>query len=1348
MKRSKFSFVIVGALLASALTTFVGANSAIAGPAGPPPPPPPPIAISCGPNGESYTITVDGLVENGTSCVGELILVESATSVAPNAFYGSSIETLTLNAGLKSIGPSAFESLTITSLFIPESVETIGPRAFYNNYSLRTLIVGPNVHSIGPNAFGSDAPPAPVLTTCRNYSSANLIVSGLDPVICGHIPFVPPAPQSCSEYILGLSQTLETVTATWDANPISVSRTETLTVRITDTSTPAAPISGLDSCINLDSTLLGDSVTALSVSAFSEIESGTGVYAATVTFGAIAASTTAGYSITVNPMKVSITGAPSDFYVKTATLRINADALDIGSQNVTISGTKNTLKSKVITVVNRDPSDTVTISSDPTFTGSSQTANVLTAVGDGAYIIYTTSSAAPFTPGQLVTVSGFSNNGFNETTTQVIAVYNNTFTLAGTATGTETPITPGLATSAKAYIDSTVRGRCVAGLDLAKYGSAGDRCTVTIKWGISIDASTTATKIGTLTVASTTAQKFEIKGEAADASSVVTTLTGPSTISTIDPNTDWCLTTGGSKEGGSTTCTTGHWESATTTFSVDPAGRPNLARYYGNQNHPYGLIAGTDRWINCGIYLDSLCGNQQTLIFRIRFTLPTGWYQPAYTFTLQGDNFVEAWINPAMVDTVAVLTSSQPSYFTPGGSLSDSPAPQTTCSSTWQSYPNNGPLPLGDGSNTPVGNMYGVGGNCVTSNSHLNAGTNYIYVRVTDGGGLAGFNYRLDYAYHDPSNICLSNCGTGPGAGAPPKKDPLIPTFSASAWDNTYTGYTFQITDFDPTFTWAGTAAGGVVNIDSVTGVVTVSNNASAVITSINEAEEYPEGSATQLPPPTPPLKLVTITPSVNTPTSYYSKNLASAYTETVTISTTASETYLSGSYAYAIQSTKLSVVSANSSLDGLSVTYAASGVTTDNTKIGQFITTTGLIDKDDNSINLNVKNWQITAVDYSTGDITATVPTGPTAVALSASQFTASISSSKTVVVTRGGSALPANCALNTIAPSTVVITGVALPGNTTNTNLAAPKIGLPNLCTIVVSHPADGLNAGSTGTVGFTFVKEQPVAGYTGAPSTPANSRKTVLNSTWSVITGCTTPSKFTYNFQSLPSGVSALTTTESETPLQPVTLSLAAGSYLVTSRYLGDYNCESAGTTPLNVSSIRPAGALGLSPNGYSLFVVYAAGNKARGEGSYNAGGVANFEFETEKSKTGVLSGKFNWSWNNQWRFRGTITSYGKSTTGTLGDTGNTQPCSTTLPCGSISGAGDLSYYEGGRWISVGSAINFNASVVATTTNERTTGPGYFGIVFGYTPVSPRTSLPANVLTVLTKNREKKSGPISLN
>ena len=257
--------------------------------------------------------------------------------------------------------------------------------------------------------------------------------------------------------------------------------------------------------------------------------------------------------------------------------------------------------------------------------------------------------------------------------------------------------------------------------------------------------------------------------------------------------------------------------------------------------------------------------------------------------------------------------------------------------------------------------------------------------------------------------------------------------------------------------------------------------------------------------------------------------------------------------------------------------------------------------------------------------------------------------------------------------------------------------------------------------------------------------NSRKTVLNSTWSTITGCTTPAKFTYTFQT-SIGANVLTTTESETPLQPVALSLTSGAYYVTARYLGDYNCESAGTL-LQTAPIRPGGALGTSTTGNSSFVVYAPSNKARGEGSYNSGGVATFEFETEKSKSGVLSGKFNWSWNNQWRFRGSITAIGKSTTGSLGDGLSALRCSATLPCGSISGAGDLSYFNGTRWVSVGTAINFNASVVATTTNERTTGPGYFGIVFGYTPTSPQVAVPDNGLSILIKNREKKGGTISI-
>jgi hypothetical protein len=241
-----------------------------------------------------------------------------------------------------------------------------------------------------------------------------------------------------------------------------------------------------------------------------------------------------------------------------------------------------------------------------------------------------------------------------------------------------------------------------------------------------------------------------------------------------------------------------------------------------------------------------------------------------------------------------------------------------------------------------------------------------------------------------------------------------------------------------------------------------------------------------------------------------------------------------------------------------------------------------------------------------------------------------------------------------------------------------------------------------------------------------------KANLNSTWSTFTGCTTAanpsvSQFTYAF----TGDNSYTTSGTIDPLQSVELPpITAGGYVVTPQYGGDFNCYSA-ADPTN------------SGTG---FAVYSASSSAYGGGSYVNNGRANFGFEIHKMKDNTQKGNFVWNWKGQWRFKGTLSKYGKITSGLLGG----QTCSLTNVCGSLTGVGQLEFFNSvtATWQSVGTAISVNVSAISTTSTSKFTSPGYVAIAFGYSAIAGQPPLPSNGLISLSKSNSNGGGMIKLN
>lgn len=98
--------------------------------------------------------------------------------------------------------------------------------------------------------------------------------------------------------------------------------------------------------------------------------------------------------------------------------------------------------------------------------------SVANAVGDGSNVVYTTSANHPYIVGQNITVTGLTPAGYNRTNANIIAVTNNTFTVANTTTGVS------------------------SGTGTANGGNTGLIITVTNNYGTASDNTTIATNKG------------------------------------------------------------------------------------------------------------------------------------------------------------------------------------------------------------------------------------------------------------------------------------------------------------------------------------------------------------------------------------------------------------------------------------------------------------------------------------------------------------------------------------------------------------------------------------------------------------------------------------------------------------------------------------------------------------------------------------------------------------------------------------------------------------------------------------------------------------------------------------
>lgn len=103
---------------------------------------------------DSPLLIINGLLIDGTSAKGDIIIPENVTSVLGNAFYmNTEITSVTIPEGVKNIGANAFGGCaSLADVTLPESLETIKEKAF-SDTALTELVIPKNVTEIGTEAF-------------------------------------------------------------------------------------------------------------------------------------------------------------------------------------------------------------------------------------------------------------------------------------------------------------------------------------------------------------------------------------------------------------------------------------------------------------------------------------------------------------------------------------------------------------------------------------------------------------------------------------------------------------------------------------------------------------------------------------------------------------------------------------------------------------------------------------------------------------------------------------------------------------------------------------------------------------------------------------------------------------------------------------------------------------------------------------------------------------------------------------------------------------------------------------------------------------------------------------------
>lgn len=232
---------------------------------------------------------------------------------------------------------------------------------------------------------------------------------------------------------------------------------------------------------------------------------------------------------------------------------------------------------------------------------------------------------------------------------------------------------------------------------------------------------------------------------------------GNGTPGTPDPSTDWSQDPVAWDAGISST---GAWH-----FTSNPSPVWHPAYLVGS--HPWGLVPGTNSWINCGpTNASAQCGNAAGTVvaFRSRFTLPAGSENPSVKLWIDSDNAGTYYINGVQVTDRLVG----------GGGKGATQLPES------------------------APGVPGVRTAALTSALH--AGTNEMLVVVEDWGGLAGFNYKADITVNADAPIVI--VPPTPVDSTPPAITPTVTgTLGSNGWYTSDVAVSWAVTDAESSIT-------------------------------------------------------------------------------------------------------------------------------------------------------------------------------------------------------------------------------------------------------------------------------------------------------------------------------------------------------------------------------------------------------------------------------------------------------------------------------------------------------------------------------------------------------------------
>jgi hypothetical protein len=124
------------------------------------------------PGGGEYWIQGDGVVTNGQSCSGNLILDNRVKYISWGAFYnnnsGTGLTSLVMNSNLKVISDYAFNDSTLHSITFNNNLSWIGDAAFTRSDAPQ-LVLNSNLEHIGNFAFSSLTATSLILPSSLTY---------------------------------------------------------------------------------------------------------------------------------------------------------------------------------------------------------------------------------------------------------------------------------------------------------------------------------------------------------------------------------------------------------------------------------------------------------------------------------------------------------------------------------------------------------------------------------------------------------------------------------------------------------------------------------------------------------------------------------------------------------------------------------------------------------------------------------------------------------------------------------------------------------------------------------------------------------------------------------------------------------------------------------------------------------------------------------------------------------------------------------------------------------------------------------------------------------------------------